>query len=123
MFLQLGEYIEACPAIVGKIRLELSVYMTNNPHKMETMLPKIKLQQSGGMFIEDVSRLIQKGIEQKIFKRDLELDVVLMNTMLYVEGMSDYVTRMKVYGGPKLQYSVNTYFEQYVNNLIDSILI
>ena len=123
VFRQLGDYMEASPAVIGKIRLELSIYMTNYPQKMQTMLPKIKMQQTGAKFIELVSQLIQMGIEQKIFKNDLELDVILMNTMLYVDGMSDYVTRMKVYDGPKLQYTVSTYLEQYIKNQIQCILI
>lgn len=122
IFHQLGDYMEACPAIIGKVRLELSIYMTNYPQKMETMLPKIKIQQTGAQFMALVSQLIQKGMEQGIFKEDLRLDVILMNMMLYVEGMSDYVTRMKVYDGPKLQHPVSTYFEHYIKNQIKTFI-
>ncbi|MDD5934346.1 MAG: TetR/AcrR family transcriptional regulator [Clostridiales bacterium] len=121
-FRQLGDYMEACPSIIGKIRLELSIYMTNYPQKMKTMLPQIKLQQTGAQFMMLVTQLIQKGIEQKLFKNDLELDVILMKIMLYVDGMSDYVTRMKVYDGPMLEYPVSTYFEHYIKNQINSLL-
>lgn len=122
LFRQLGEYLEACPSIIGKLRTELSIYMTNHPEKIETMLPQIKLQQTGAQFMALVSQFIQKGIEQEIFRSDLEIDVILTNIMIYVDGMSDYVTRMKVYHGPKLQHPVSTYFEHYIKSQINHFM-
>ena len=122
-FHELGDYMEACPAIIGKIRFELQVYMTNHPEKMETMLPHIKLQQSGAVFMTLVSELIQKGIGQNLFRKDLEMDVILTNIMVYVDGMTEYVTRMKAYHGPKLVFSVSTYFEQFIRSQIREWII
>ena len=118
IFRQLGEYIESCPSIIGKIRFELSVYLNNHPQKIDTFLPRIKLQQTGTEFVTLVSEFIQKGVGQNRFRKDLEMDVLITNIMVYVDGMSDFVTRTKVYHGPKLKYSVSTYFEQYIQSQI-----
>ena len=63
IFRQLGDYIEACPPIVSKLRYELSVYITNDPKKMEKLLPELKPQQTGARFMALVARLIHKGRE------------------------------------------------------------
>lgn len=116
LFDELGDYIEACPPIIGKIRFELAVYMTNHPQKMETILPRIRLQQTGDEFIALVTEFIQRGVEREIFRKDLEINVILTNIMVYVDGMTDYVTRMKAYHGPKLNAPVSTYFEQFIRS-------
>lgn len=116
IFCELGEYIDACPSMIAKIRFELAVYMTNHPQKMETILPRIRLQQTGAEFIALVTEFIQKGVERNMFRKDLEIDVILTNIMVYVDGMTDFVTRMKAYHGPKLNDSVSTYFEQFIRS-------
>ena len=116
IFRQLGDYMEACPPIIGKIRFELAVYMTNHPKKMETILPRIRLQQTGAEFMSLVSEFIQKGVEQNMFRKNLETDVIITNIMVYVDGMTDFVTKMKTYNGPKLKFSVSTYFEQFIRS-------
>lgn len=118
IFRQLGEYIEACPPIVGKIRYELSIYLTNNPQKMEIILPRLKPQQTGARFMALVEALLHKGIEQKIFCGELKLDVIMTNISVYIDGMTEYVVRMRVYGGPKLCCPVSTYFEQFIRSEI-----
>lgn len=116
LFRQLGDYMEACPPIIGKIRFELGVYMTSHPEKMETILPRIRLQQTGAEFMALAGKFIQKGVEQGRFKKDLPMDAVLTNIMVYVDGMTDYVTRMKAYHGPELNAEVSVYFEQFIRS-------
>lgn len=118
IFRKLGDYIEECPPIVSKIRYELSVYITNDPKKMEKILPKLKPQQTGARFMELVVMLIKKGIEQNKFCSELELDVIVTNISIYIDGMTEYVVRMRVYNGPKLSYPVSTYFEQFIRSEI-----
>ena len=118
IFRKLGDYIEECPPIVSKIRYELSVYITNDPKKMEKILPKLKPQQTGARFMELVVMLIKKGIEQNKFCSELELDVIVTNISIYIDGMTEYVVRMRVYNGPALNYSVSTYFEQFIRSEI-----
>ncbi len=118
IFRQLGEYMEECPPIIGKIRFELMVYMTDYPKKMETFLPRIRLQQTGAEFMALVAEFIQKGMEQNIFRKDLEMDAIITNISVYVDGMTDCVTRMRVYGGTKLNYPVSHYFERFIQGQI-----
>lgn len=118
IFNQLGDYIEETPPIIGKIRFELGIYMVNNPQKMETFLPNIRLQQTGAEFISLVSGFISKGIEKKVFRKDLKMDVIISNIMIYVDGMSEFITRMKAYNGPKLNSKVSIYFEQFIKSQI-----
>ncbi len=118
IFRQLGDYMEECPPIIGKIRSELAVYLSGNPQKMEAFLARIRLQQTGAEFMKLVAEFIQKGIEQKRFRKDLEMDVIITNIMVYVDGMTDYVTKMRVYHGPKLNSPVRTYFEQFIQSQI-----
>lgn len=118
IFRQLGDYIEACPPIVSKLRYELSVYITNDPKKMEKILPKLKPQQTGARFMALMAQLIHKGIEQNIFYSELALDVIMTNISIYIDGMTEYVVRMRVYNGPKLSYPVSTYFEQFIRSQI-----
>lgn len=118
IFRQLGEYMETCPAIVGKIRYELSIYINNNPKKMEKIMPRLKPQQTGTQFMTLVGTLLQKGMEQKIFCSALDLNVIMTNISVYIDGMTEYVVRMRVYNGPKLCYPVSTYFEQFIRGEI-----
>ena len=62
--------------------------------------------------------LIKKGIEQNKFCSELELDVIVTNISIYIDGMTEYVVRMRVYNGPALNYSVSTYFEQFIRSEI-----
>lgn len=118
IFRQLGDYIEACQPIAGKIRYELEIYMTNNPQKMEIFLPRLKVQQTGARFMELVTELINRGIEQQLFRKDLELDVIMTNISVYIDGMTDFVVRMRAYNGPKLEQPVSAYFEQFIRSEI-----
>lgn len=116
IFHQLGDYIEECPPIVSKVRYELVIYMTNNPAKMETFLPRLKLQQTGAHFMETVKELIYAGMEQNLFRRDLDLNVILTNISVYIDGMTDSVVRMTAYHGQKLERPVRVYFEQFIQS-------
>lgn len=118
IFCQLGDYIEACPPIVSKIRYELVIYMKNNPQKMEKILPRLKLQQTGAQFMASVTELIQKGMEQNLFRRDINMDAILTNISVYIDGMTDFVVRMTAYNGPKLSSPVQVYFEQFIRSEI-----
>lgn len=48
----------------------------------------------------------------------LALDVIMTNISIYIDGMTEYVVRMRVYNGPKLRYPVSTYFEQFIRSQI-----
>lgn len=114
IFGKLGDYMEFCSPIVAKMRYELSVYLANNPDKMEKILQEVKFQKTGAQFMTLVEELIHKGVETKVFQNHLDLDVIMRNISIYLDGMTDFVTRMIVYNGPKLKYAVRTYCEQYI---------
>ena len=42
----------------------------------------------------------------------------MTNISIYIDGMTEYVVRMRVYNGPKLRYPVSTYFEQFIRSQI-----
>ena len=81
---------------------------------MEKIMPRLKPQQTGAQFMTLVGTLLQKGMEQKIFCSALDLNVIMTNISVYIDGMTEYVVRMRVYNGPALNYSVSTYFEQFI---------
>lgn len=123
IFRQLGDYIEKSPAIIGKIRSELLVYIANHPEKTETLLPNIKLQQTGAIFNTMVSEFLQRGIRQNLFRQDLDIDIIMTNIMIYVDGITEYVTRMKASNVPQLNHPVSTYFEQFIRSQINQLRI
>ncbi len=117
-FEKLGDYIDSSPALIGKIRFDLIIYISNNPEKADTILSKLQLKNIGMQFMEIVSTLIQKGIQQDLFRKELPLDIIMLNISAYVDGITDLVVRSKVYGGPPLKCSTREYFRQFIQSQI-----
>lgn len=118
IFRMLGDYIDSCPIIIGKIRFELMIYISNNPEKADNIMPKLKLKNIGTQFMECVAILIQKGIDQKVFLQDLPKDIVMNNISAYIDGISDLVVRSTVYGGEPLKYPTQNYFQPFIQSQI-----
>ncbi len=117
-FNKLGDYIDSSPAIIGKIRFDLIIYISNHPEKADTILSKLQLKNIGMQFMEIVSTLIQKGIQQDVFHKELPLDIIMLNISAYVDGITDLVVRSKVYGGAPLERSTKEYFQQFIQSQI-----
>jgi AcrR family transcriptional regulator len=118
IFEMLGDYIDSSPAIIGKIRFELMIYISNNPEKADSIIPKLKLKNIGTQFMENVAILIQKGIEKNVFCKELPIEIVMNNISAYIEGISDLVVSSIVYGGVPLKYSTRDYFHQFIQSQI-----
>lgn len=118
MFRHLADYIEGCSHIAGKIRYELNIYLTNNPGKINDFLPRLEIKQTATEFMTQTASLIQNGIKQKLFRSDLDLDLIMTNISVYIDGMSDQVVKMKAYNGPELVHPVRDYFTEYIKSQI-----
>ncbi|SHJ75764.1 transcriptional regulator, TetR family [Anaerocolumna jejuensis DSM 15929] len=114
----LGDYIDSCPAIIGKIRFELIIYISNNPEKADTIMSKLKLKNIGRQFMENVAILIQKGIEKNVFRKELTIDIVMNNISAYIDGITDLVVNSRAYGGAPLKHPTRDYFQQFVESQI-----
>ncbi|MDD3172500.1 MAG: TetR/AcrR family transcriptional regulator [Herbinix sp.] len=118
LFEELGNYIDSCPAIIGKIRFELMTYISNNPEKADTIMSKLQLNNVGAHFMENVALLIQKGMDQNIFDKEIPMEIIMNNVSAYIDGISDRIVSSKVYGGKPLQRPTREYFQQFVHSQI-----
>ena len=118
IFEALGNYIDDCPAIIGKIRFELMIYISNNPEKVDTIMPKLKLKNTGTQFMESVAMLIQEGIKQNVFRREVPIEIIMNNVSAYIDGITDMIVHSRVYGGKPLQHPTKEYFQQFIESQI-----
>ncbi|MDF2513625.1 MAG: hypothetical protein K0S04_3491 [Herbinix sp.] len=118
IFEKLGDYIDSCPAIIGKIRFELLIYISNNPEKADSIMAKLQLKNMGMQFMEMVAVLIQKGIEKNVFRKDVPIELVMKNISAYIDGISDLVVYSRVYGGAPLKYPTREYFQQFAQSQV-----
>ncbi|MDF2803847.1 MAG: TetR family transcriptional regulator [Anaerocolumna sp.] len=118
IFEELGNYIDSCPAIIGKIRFELMIYISNNPEKADTIMSKLQLKNVGIQFMENVAILIQKGIKQNVFSKEIPIEIVINNVSAYIDGITDMIVSSIMYGGKPLQHPTREYFQQFVQSQI-----
>lgn len=118
IFEMLGNYIDSSPSLIGKVRFELIIYISNNPEKADSIMSKLNLKNIGSLFMENVAMLIQKGIEKNVFHKDLPVDIVMNNISAYIDGITDMVVNSRVYSGPSLKYPTKDYFHQFVQSQI-----
>ncbi len=121
VFGQLGDFIEACPAIISKLRSELVIYINYYPEKMERYKTALAIQQDGDRFMEMTSKLIKRGIQQKIFRQDVAIEVIMMNISIYLNGISDAVVRSILYKTESLSYPLKEYLVQFIRGVILSL--
>jgi Transcriptional regulator len=118
LFEELGNYIDSCPAIIGKIRFELMIYVSNHPEKSDTIMSKLQLKNFGTEFMENVMILIEKGMEQNVFRKDIPIDLIMQNISGYIDGITDRIVSSLVYGGKTLQHPTREYFQQFIESQI-----
>lgn len=118
IFEMLGDYIDSSPSLIGKIRFELVIYISNNPEKADSIMSKLNLKNIGSLFMENVAILIQKGIENNAFRKDLPMEIIMNNISAYIDGITDMVVNSRVYSGAPLKYATRDYFHQFVQSQI-----
>jgi len=118
IFEKLGNYIDSSPAIISKLRFELMIYISNNPEKITTIMSKLQLKNIGIQFMENVTILIQKGIEENVFRKEVPLEIVMNNISAYIDGITDMVVSSIMYGGKPIEYPTRVYFQQFVQSQI-----
>ncbi len=118
IFQKLGDYMESCPAIISKIRSELVIYITNYPEKTDRYKSTLVLQKTGDQFMKMTAWLIQDGLTKKVFRQDINMDVVMMNISVYLDGMSEVVVNSVVYKNGFLQFPIKDYLQQFIQSFI-----
>ena len=118
IFQKLGDYMESCPPIISKIRSELVIYITNYPEKTDRYKSTLVLQETGEQFMKMTAWLIQDGIVKKVFRQDINMDVVMMNISVYLDGMSEAVVNSVVYKNGFLQFPIKDYLQQFIQSFI-----
>ncbi len=118
IFQKLGDYMESCPPIISKLRSELVIYITNYPEKTDRYKSTLVLQETGEQFMKMTAWLIQDGIVKKVFRQDINMDVVLMNISVYLDGMSEAVVNSVVYKNGFLQFPIKDYLQQFIQSFI-----
>lgn len=116
IFEALGNYIDSCPAIISKIRFELMIYISNNPEKSETIMSKLELKNIGTQFMEKVAVLIDEGMKQDIFHKEIPFEIIISNFSAYIDGITDRIAGSQIYGAKSLEHPTKEYFRRFIQS-------